>query len=368
MLTKSVRGAVNVVRSLIVCVLIGLVSSAYAQQPPPAVPSGTPTPLDEVSKAACTGSFPNYITGVCWQCVFPIKVFGNVTLVNSGQEDAPTITSRRPVCNCGLSLGIPISFWEPARMMDVTKIPYCFVNMGGMHIPAGPNRNQFAGKQEVTSPMADGLLGNKKRSFWHVHYYINPLMLILDVITDSKCLDQKGFDVFYLSEIDPTHDDPDLENLLTPDVYLFANIAAIAACSADCAAASIGFPLNSLFWCAGCNGYVYPFIGAVTDHGSNLQATSLIAQRITTKLHRVRAMLGALGSDGLCGYYEMPIMDKRQYKYSYIEPIAQSSGSLNGVCCQPFGRSTATYGLDLPGRENYGVLLFRKRDCCEGLK
>src|SRR4051794_13665120 len=84
--------------------------------------------------AACTGNFPNVITDICWECIFPIRVGGSkiTTGDDSGGDD------RQIVCVCQKpplnqpTPGIRISFWEPVRMMDVTRHPYCLVNLGGI--------------------------------------------------------------------------------------------------------------------------------------------------------------------------------------------------------------------------------------------
>jgi conjugal transfer pilus assembly protein TraU len=41
-----------------------------------------------------------------------------------------------PICMCTKSNipipGITIGFWEPVRLVDVTRIPYCMTNLGGI--------------------------------------------------------------------------------------------------------------------------------------------------------------------------------------------------------------------------------------------
>ena len=80
---------------------------------------------------------------------------------------------------------------------------------------------------------------------------------------------------------------------------LFANAPAKAACAADCVAATAGMPIASLFWCAGCQGSIYPMGGHVATHIGGVQASTLITQRMTAKMHRqlVTTFTGA-GSAG----------------------------------------------------------------------
>ncbi|MFX8090356.1 TraU family protein, partial [Acinetobacter baumannii] len=95
-----------------------------------------------------------------------------------------------------------------------------------------------------------------------------------------------------------------------------------AACAGDCVLASAGFGSNGLFWCAGCNGSIYPLNGNVGAHVSHIQASSLIAQRLAAKMHRQFLTWGTNGEAGLCGVYPQPIMDKTAYKYQMLYPVA----------------------------------------------
>lgn len=322
------------------------------------------------SNPVCTGRFPDFLNDICWSCVFPLKVMGNATLYAGGQEDSLTM-GRKLVCNCGIKVGIPISFWEPSRMADVTRAPYCLVNLGGIQPSVGPNATQYGGIVDETSITAPGngagVLFTGDASFWQIHWYINPLYAALGLVAQSNCLENKGFDLAYLSELDPTHSDPELENLISPDAYLFGNLIAQSICGADCVAATVGFGLSTLYWCAGCNGSIFPLTGRVEAHVGDIQATSLVLQRLSAKLHRVLVQWSGAGERAMCGPYPQPLMDKRNYKYSVINPVAQTE-KIAGRCCQPYGRTTTVFGAGkaLPGRENYGYQIFRKRDCCQG--
>lgn len=114
--------------------------------------------------------------------------------------------------------------------------------------------------------------------------------------------------------------DDELTFIFNPDVALFGNLAARAACAADCVSATAGFPSNALFWCAGCQGSLYPPNGNAQAHIGGVQASSLEMTRLDAKMHREGLMWAASGEDGLCGYYPQPIMDKTNYKYQMLYP------------------------------------------------
>ena len=105
----------------------------------------------------------------------------------------------------GLSLGV----WEPARLVDATRAPWCFPNLGGLTIdpglPAGRGRTGAAG--------GDGAKG----SVWHAHYYMYPLLSWIGVLLDLGCLEGGGLDIAWASELDPAWLDDELTFLLNPE-------------------------------------------------------------------------------------------------------------------------------------------------------
>jgi conjugal transfer pilus assembly protein TraU len=313
----------------------------------------------ESAAGICQGEFANPITDICWSCMFPMNL-GGTSLLTMEQEDTENPGGFLCTCSNPPRIGIKSSFWEPARRVDVTRTPYCFVSLGGVSIDPG-----------VRAPEGEVRLqqDNTRQSSWQSHWYVDPLMYYLEVVLDNPCLETGSFDVAYMTEIDPTWNDDELTMLLNPETFLFGNPVAQAACAGDCVLSTTGFGSNQLFWCAGCNGSIYPFNGHVQAHVSLVQASSLVAQRMTAKLHREFLMWGTAGDDAMCGYYPQPVMDKTQYKYQMLYPIAQTQ-KINGKCCQPFGRSTAVWGAgrSYPYKgEDFSYEVFRKRNCCLGV-
>lgn len=305
----------------------------------------------------CQGKFANPITDICWSCMFPISIGGNVIAMN-GQED--TANPEGFLCACPDRIGIKTGFWEPTRRVDVTRTPYCFVSLGGIQI----DMPAFAPEGEVRL-MSD----NTRQSRYQVHWYADPVLYWLEVLLDNPCQEKGSFDVAYISEIDPSWNDLEFMTLMNPEAYLFANPVAQAACAGDCVLASTGFGSNELFWCGGCQGPLYPFTGVVQAHVSHVQASSLLVQRMAAKLHRQGMMWGSSGDDALCGQYLLPVMDKTQYKYHMLYPIPQTE-KIAGRCCQPFGRTTALWGAgkSYPYKgEDFAYMVFQKKNCCLGV-
>lgn len=313
----------------------------------------------------CNGHFVNFITDICWSCMFPMT-FGasNLALPVSMGQEGDTNPGGSPICLCGANLGVKVSFWEPVRHVDVVRKPFCLSAMGmdisgsvGLDAPRGTH-----GDRDDSS----------RTSLYQAHWYIDSVLTLIGAVLDSNCLEQKPFDVGYMTEFDPLWNDDEMTSILNPDSFLFGNLIAQLACGADCVASTIGFGSNTLFWCAGCQGSMYPMNGHVAAHIGGVQASSLIAERFIAKMHREGLMWAAQGDAGLCGYYPQFLMDKTGYKYQMHFPVPQDK--IFGKCCQPLGRTTILWGAnkEIPntpvseGGEDFAYLIFRKRTCCQG--
>lgn len=311
------------------------------------------------SALSCPGKFVNPITDICWSCLFPLSI-GPVTVNMGGREDTPNPSDLLCWCDrppLGRLPGIPVGFWEPVRLVDVTREPFCMVNLGGISFG-----NKFY--KHGTHTKTWDFKGGVGRSFYHVHWYIYPVIYWLELLMDFLCLESTSFDVAYMTELDPLWSDDETAFILNPESVIFANPLAQAACAADCAAASLGFPVDPLFWCGGCQGSLYPFTGTVGAHIGGVQASLLLTQRMAAKLHRQLLLWGSFGDAGLCGKYPMPLIRKSQYKTQMTYPIAATIGPL---ACNPLGRTEMIWGAgrEFPWQgEDFGYLIWRKRNCC----
>ncbi|PRQ65181.1 conjugal transfer pilus assembly protein TraU [Vibrio mediterranei] len=306
-----------------------------------------------ISGDTCSGRFPNPITDICWSCMFPISI-GSFPVVGSDKPDPGG--AGAPICSCPMPLppyvrfGVSVSFWEPIRLNDVTRTPGCLVNIGGKSLNL-TTKNMGQGNRPSDD---DGA------ARYHAHWYLYPVTSLISMIVDTTCKSSADFDLAYMTELDPLWNDDELSFLLNPEAVLFNNPVAIAACAADCVAATAGLPLDPMFWCLGCRGTAYPLSGSIEAQHGGVMASLLITERMTYKLHRE----AVLWSSGLCGKYPTPLMPKSEYRSQMTYPIPTTSGYFG---CNPYGRSTILYesGREYPvNGEHFGWLVWRKRYCC----
>ncbi len=296
--------------------------------------------------------FMNPITDVCWECVFPLTISGvNLT---SGYTDQTTHNTATCVC-AGVppKIGVPIIFWEPSKLIDVTRHAYKMVGLGGITV----------GNETIKNRGSVGIVGDgpSQNSFYHVHWYSYPIFSLLELFTDFTCVEKGTLDVLYLSELDPCWNDDEYSLLFNAESALFANPMAQLACIADCAASSYKKPLDKLFWCAGCEGSLYPFTGTVAHHVGGIQASSLLLQRTIAKMHRMCLQKG-YDEDEFCMAKTMPIIKKSLYKTQLVQPIPQTKGE-----CHPLGKSDLLWGANKSypiGGEDFVYLIWTKRQCC----
>jgi len=317
----------------------------------------------------CHGRFINPLTDINWINMFPISIAG-IPIGKSSPLLPDTIRDHvgSPVCACPIPafpyvrVGLPIGFWEPVRLSEVVRKPLCFPSLGGVQIP-------LSGISMLFPMGTNGYKGSNvpftemKNSFYQIHWIANPMLFILNIITDVACLQRESFDVVYLTEFDPTWNDSEVAGILNPEALLFMNPIAAAACAVDCVASSAYLPLDPLFWCAGCQGVNYPFTGQITgEHVGGVQASLKLTERFQFKMHREGLAVISSIREGQCFVYPFPIVLKSQYRYQLVLPIKQTI-----LPSLPFGRSTL---ITAPFKEfpvfgeDFVWQSWRKRDCC----
>lgn len=309
----------------------------------PAITWGSLTP--------CTGHLINPVTDICWDCLLPITI-GSTPIVTGVNPDTPNPANSICICSGDPfpKIGTAIGYWEPMELLDVTRSPYCLVNLGGVKLMD----NAEDGAVAIDEP-------NENTGFFYVHAYHFPIMQYLGVPMPA-CADSGAPVLEYLSELDPTWGNETLALILFPETILFDNVFMQLACAADALSASTWLPNDELFWCAGAQGTMYPVTGFIGEFIGGVQASVLVSERLIFKLHRLGLMKDSSAAN-VCTETIDLTLPKSRYRYQMTNPIP----TVNPTGCQPFGRTTMFWGalLESPiSQENYGYLIWRKRNCC----
>jgi conjugal transfer pilus assembly protein TraU len=302
--------------------------------------------------AGSCGSPSNFfkvIKDTCYSCMFPMYIAG-VPLGSAPVNDASDKV-RQPLCLCGSPIpriGIPIGYWNPNRFIETVKDPWCFPLLG-VSIPIG-----FGSLQRGARTY------NHHRTFMQSHYYIYPIFYMLELFTDFACMTSTSYDLAYPTEVDPLWDDDELAFWISPESILFANPLAQLACVGDAVKANINNPVTALFWCKGSWGGLYPITGNVAQENIVEDAAS-VASNMIFKLMREMLLLNGAGVSALCGKHSQPIWNKNNFRLQLMLPQSNKE-------CTVIGKDALFWSAfkNLPGKgmDQFGYLLFQKRDCC----
>ncbi len=304
--------------------------------------------INAYAVCAPTGALTVDLIGkIDYSAMFPLRIAG-ATVVPGRMPDV-TGTIGSPVCYCAdpfPRIGIPISFYEPNRIIEVVSDAWCYPTWG-----FGLNPTKVGG-----GTYGDGQ--DKQKTFFQSHYMLFPVWAILELALDIACMETGGADVAYVTEVDPIWNSDTLAAFMQPEALLFGNPISNLACIADSIASTVFNPIDLLFWCKGSWGNAYPLTGW-TNTKNVVEDSASVAASMIYKLHRQLILWGSWGQAGLCGYYPAPIWRKSAYRLQLVTPIPSFATTIgtSGLMWTP-GHNPPFIG------DNFGYILFKKRDCC----
>lgn len=308
--------------------------------------------------AAQAGRPLNPVADIAWHEIFPVSVGGITVRGNESTSPSSFAAIASPVCNCPapppvfVRAGIPVGLWEPARLIETVKDAGYFPSLG-FTMPLSGHRDGSRGSHAS---------GATTTAFQQAHYLIFPVWTLLELMLDAVCLESSGFDLVYMSELDPLWQEDALAMVIQPEVLLFANAAAQLACVADATATAADHPLDPLFWCVGSGGSVYPLTGHVSGNNFTM-ANATVAGRMLYKL--ARQLLVCDTGAYVCSCVPTPIWVKSHYKMQIARPVRGSKAVLFGQSDFLWGSGkNPPMGAGSNEPDNFLWVLFRKRMCC----
>ena len=341
------------------------------------------------------GIFSRLIQDVCWDCMLPINIGG----IPLGMDKPDGASDAFGICNCPDDLGVPefgypLPMWMPARISEVVRVPWCSPALSGLQL-----------QDDITAgmggPGSNGDGAENSNAFYQYHWFASPFAEMLEMffIPDCSVDGINDFDLMYMSEIDPLHNDSMLALMLNPEAVAFMSPLAKLWCAADCGLITAGKVMEEYYGCAGCDGSLYPLTGFVSGNSDPVRSSSLITQRVLAGLHRKGLASKTIGDIAMCSREYWPTTPRSQYKASMLFPKAEADGSpqeslfqlddegniakdssgnpiIEGSvehqdlgCCHPLGEnihkwSTSRGGMHSPGKEDFLYLIYRYKDCC----
>lgn len=302
-------------------------------------------------------------TDICWACLFPIRVAG----IPIGTGNRPQNSTNQVFCSCsdGLGIyhpGIVTSLWQPQRIIELTRTPGCLSSLGGAKLNLGSN---FMYGSQIDHMSGAAGTETKATSFYEAHLYALPLLEMLDLFLPSDCnvSGYVDFDIISFTEIDPTWNNEELAFFQAPESAAVANILAETACSVDAVSQFAGnMPTESLWWCAGSWGSMYPLAG-FRQAMDPARTTSLLASKLLAQQHRRGFAYATVGTDNLCRGSIYPTIPKQQYKMTMFYPTPETKrGHMIGEHPYKWQGGTTRYPIGQGSDSTY--LIWNYLDCC----
>lgn len=304
----------------------------------------------------CHGRFLNPITDINWNLVFPITIAGMKMTVSNDSPESP-LTYLSPMCICpsrvfGIPMpGIEVTYHEPLYIEEIVKNPGCFSSIGDVKLLDGYNEEQTDLKEDESST-----------SRWQIHWYKYPVFAILKLFQDFACAQSDDYAIAYITEIDPTWQNDAWGAIFSPESAVFANSLAQASCALDAVAATVKKPLDSMFWCAGSWGSVYPFTGNANASTDRIQSAELEGAKLIARLSRIGMLWNSVGEWAVCTPQPMPIWVKSQFTVDPVYPVISDGQGMAIGAAPPVYLYTPpqTY----PIYENINQVIFQEQQCC----
>lgn len=294
---------------------------------------------------------------------FPMKLGGTLRfssgdpVPSNNDADASTL-----ICTCpngsaaGVYVGLDVTFWAPGYLIEVVSTPYYSPTIGKVLSSQKNGQGSGANDNHVASP----------QSFYNTHFMRYPLLDILGLLRDFKCLERGKVDYEMLSEVVPWKNDGLLASQMSPDSYLFANPIADASCIPEAASAQIDYLLTSLWWCMGSWGKVYPLSNHVGMTDLTTAAATLAGK---TVFEGSRDALLLDHATNICKPVTKSNWDQTHFKYQVARPSVKAKAFVTGKSALFWGSNVnPPYKSGNNASDQYMFLLYQSYHCCEQIK
>jgi len=310
-----------------------------------------------------------FASDLCWECMFPMKIFGITIPVGTRNASKLPTRTAAPLCVCpGRTFGIPSigitwGMWKPTHTIELTRRPWCSPILFGMEL-GGDNMRTAQGIALATlqgnpSHVSDDR--GKYGSFYNFHWMTFPVGEMINMLTNNLCTKASSdMDYLYFTEFDPTWTSELLALYTHPEIKLFTAIYAHAVCVADAVAATASKPIEQAWWCGGTWGMVYPFAGK-GGGSNNPESQFLAAARGLGAMHRRGLAKLSYTDKAICSNAYWFVLPKHQYQFQNMWPWPKRNSA------EWIGASSWKWGQwrNSPARfEDRVIVQFSYEECC----
>lgn len=319
-----------------------------------------PSSASIVPPAVCVGDIFNPLTDPDWNNFFPLTIAGAVITNGTNPRPTPLMAAMPPVCVCPTIFGIPfigigITYWQPMYVSEIERRPGCLSSLGGVNVLQSYT---LLHSEQSTNHGTAGKTANRMQ----VHWYEYPLFGMLDIMKSVSCTAAaSGFNLAYVTEIDPLWQDDVWGAIFTPEAAIFANPAATLACAVDTVAAAAGIPMDVMFWCAGAWGNVYPLTGNSSHSGDPYTMNNQIQAKFIARSHRMGLSWQSIGPTAICSPHPNPVWVKTQYRYNQVAPFARRGKAVTTGDTAKLQWPPVT---NAPTQEHTTNLIWQGQQCC----
>ena len=266
-------------------------------------------------------------------------------------------------CQCCYSkfdcrTGVLVSFWEPHRIIETVKDPYCSPTDSQSFL-----LSEAADAAGTLDPMfmsgthADHSNTEDATVFSQVHYLTHPVLDVIITASDSICREFSDYKMEYISETDSEWQSI-YSSMWWPEAELFADFSLVKSCMADAAAAQSGTPIDALYWCMGSWGMLFNMNGHLNQDEYTTGNAGLAARTIA---HMGRRGFLMDAASSTCHAISMPTWIKNYFRLQPLRPTERSIKIPIGMAPLLWGSGLNTVNMN---GDNFAWLLWRLRICC----
>jgi conjugal transfer pilus assembly protein TraU len=252
--------------------------------------------------------------------------------------------------------GTLVTVWEPVRIIETVKDPYCMMAAGEDESEngEGDSLETNSGTHSDTGAQEDHSV------FQHVHIILPDYITQSIQQVDNRCWHSSvGNPMDYISEDDAAWSDDTIAAATYPLTSMAADYDMQMQCESDAYSSQLGLPNSILFWCMGAWGSTYPMSG---HYNNDEYVTGNIA--LAARAIYIGGRTGRIydAASYYCYAGPMLLWIKHYFKLQPLRPTLKQYLISIGLSSHLWDQSL---NADMECGDNFAWVLWRRRWCCD---